>query len=565
MKDIYPRYETIPDGWLTSPEVQPEYLDWPGSSVGATLNLTDFLIDRHVREGRGEHIALHMADDGTSYTYSELSRVSAQLAHVLHDLGVGPGDRVAVRSSNRPEALIAFLAAWRVGAISVLTPPQARRDEIRFFLNDTRAKVLVVANKGSYISELQAVDRADIPSVQHILAFPDATGTDHLSWNAMVPAKPAAFGPAAYPSDAPAVIWHTAGTTGVPKACYHTARRLVLAAERTAAAYDIAPDDVHLFPAPVGHAAGWLSRATFSLVVGITVVELEDFSNPEKVLRAIGDYKVTWFLALGTTWAQMLPVFEKDPSAYDLSSLRRTYAPFITSNGKWLYDAWHGHGIDVLNPVGSTAFAAWYFIPPHDGQVPPLSVWGPIDGYVVRVVQPSVSPLTDVEPGEIGQLAVRGVSGLTYWNRPELQNRDVREGWTVTDDLFRVDEAGRYWYMGRSDLVITTGGYKVAPVEVEQALAAHPAVAEVAVTAAPDEQRGQAVMAWVVPAAGVEPDAVLRAELQDFVKARLAPYKYPRRLVFMKQLPRDPLGKIVAKTLTGWSHSGEVPADAYAV
>jgi 2-aminobenzoate-CoA ligase len=564
MADLYPSYDTVPARWLVPPDDQPDYLEHPGSAVGDTVNLTDLLVDRHVREGRGDRVAIHLADDGSRHTYADLSRASAQLAHALQELGVRPGDRVAVRSPNRPEALIAFLAAWRLGAISVLTPAAARRDELRFFLEDTLAKVVVVANTGACMSELEAVDRADIPSVEHVIAYPDAAGTAHLSWDQLTAGRADTFEPAPHPADAVAVIWHTGGTTGIPKACYHTARRLVLAAECTAAGYGVADDDVHMFPAPVGHAAGWLSRATFSLVAGITFVELEDFSNPEKVLRAVGEHKVTWLLAMGTTWAQMLPIVENDRAAFDLSSLRRTYAPFITSNGRWLYDAWREHGLDLLNPVGSTAFAAWFFIPPNDGRTPPLSVWAPTDGWTARIVAPYTSPLEDVPPGEIGQLAVRGVSGLTYWNRPELQTRDVREGWTVTDDLYRVDEDGHYWYMGRSDMMITPGGHKVAPVEVEQALSAHEAVAEVAVTGAPDAERGQTVMAWVVLTAGTEPDDALRTELQRFVKDRLAPYKYPRRIVFMKQLPRDPLGKIVMKTLAGWANTGELPADAHA-
>ena len=273
--------------------------------------------------------------------------------------------------------MIAFLAAWRLGAISVLTPAAARRDELRFFLNDTRAKVLVVANQGACMSELEAIDRAEIPSVEHVVAYPDATGTGHLSWEALTADRPDTFEPVAHPADAVALIWHTGGTTGVPKACYHTARRLVLAAECTASGYDVADDDVHMFPAPIGHAAGWLSRLTFSLVAGITFVELEDFRNPQKVLRAAADHRVTWLLAMGTTWAQMLPVLEKDPAAYDLSALRRTFAPFITSNGRWLYDAWRGLGFDLLNPVGSTAFAAWFFIPPNSTGALPHSASGP--------------------------------------------------------------------------------------------------------------------------------------------------------------------------------------------
>lgn len=561
MKDVYPECKSIPAGWLVPPMAQPEYLESTIMAVGDALDLTEFLVERHVREGRGDHVAIHLADDGASYTYAQLSASSARLAHALQDLGVRPGDRVAIRSPNRPEAVIAFLAAWRLGAITVLIPVAARRDELRFFLEDTRAKVLVVGNQGSCIDELQAIDRRELPWLEHVIAYPNASGTDYLPWDEFTAQRPDVFDARPRPADAIAVIWHTGGTTGTPKACYHTARRLALAGVHTVAGHNIGDDEVHLFPAPIGHAAGWLSRL-FTLVAGITLVELEDFTNPEKVLRAVTDYRVTWLLAMGASWARMLPAYESNPSGYNLSSVRGAYAPFITSNGKWLADAWRRHGLNLLNPIGSTAFAAWFVTPAGDGTTPPLSVGAPTPGWTTRIVAPYTSPLTDVPSGEIGQLAVRGVTGLTYWNRPDLQSRDVREGWTVTDDLVRVDSDGHYWYMGRADTMITPGGHKVAPVEVEQSLSAHDAVVEVAVTGAHDDRLGQTIVAWVVLAPGYLPDDAMRAELQQFVKDRLAPYKHPRRIVFLEQMPRDPLGKIVMKALARWAETGELPEGA---
>jgi 2-aminobenzoate-CoA ligase len=470
---------------------------------------------------------------------------------------------VAIRSTNRPEATIAYLAAWRIGAIVVLVPAAVRSAELAFFLNDTLAKVLVVANGGPCIEEFLALERVDIPSVTTVVVFPDAAGTDYDAWNDVLGEGPVEQTWPAFSSDAVAVVWDTGVTTGVPKACYHTARRLVMAAECSVDAYGVTPDDVHLFPAPVGHAAGWLSRTTFSLLRGITQIEIEDFSNPHNVLRAIGENGVTWMIGMGATWAQMLPAYEAEPERYDLSSIERAYAPFITSNGEWLHRAWRKHGLNLLNPMGSTAFAAWFFVPSHsDEDLPATSVAHPAAGWEARLVAPNEAPLRDVTPGEVGQLAIRGVSGLTYWNRPELQARDVREGWTVVDDLLRLDSDGYYRYMGRSDMMICPGGHKVAPVEVEEALSAHGSVAEVAVTAAPDPRLGETVMAWVVPAAGVVVDDELRSALQKFVKSRLAPYKYPRRIVFLESLPRDPLGKIVMKQLAAWARAGEPPAEA---
>ena len=159
MAERYPPYDTVPVGWLVPPDRQPDYLERPSSPVGDPLILTEFLIDRHVCEGRGDRVAIHVADDGSRYTYADLSRDSAELADGLRELDIRPGDRVAVSSPNRPEALVASLAAWRLGAIAALTPAAARQDELRFFLKDTKAKVIVVANSGPCIGELDAVDR----------------------------------------------------------------------------------------------------------------------------------------------------------------------------------------------------------------------------------------------------------------------------------------------------------------------------------------------------------------------------------------------------------------------
>jgi 2-aminobenzoate-CoA ligase len=203
-------------------------------------------------------------------------------------------------------------------------------------------------------------------------------------------------------------------------------------------------------------------------------------------------------------------------------------------------------------------------MPRHDEKNPPLSLGRPIDGFEARIVVPYSDPLEDAAPGTVGQLAMRGPSGLTYWNRPELQQRDIREGWTVTDDLARVDEDGHYWYLGRSDMMISTSGYKVAPLEVEQVISTHPAVREVVVTAAPDQVRGEIVMAWIVPQTAGDATAVLAEEIRKYVRERVSPYKYPRRIAFMSELPHDPLGKITVKRVVSWAQGREEPKNLVA-
>ncbi|MBE3555852.1 MAG: acyl--CoA ligase [Firmicutes bacterium] len=558
MKDHYPTLETVPMDWLVSPEMQPEYLELLGYDVPEMTNLAELFVDNRVREGLGEHIAVIQADDDQRYTYNDLMHVSMRLAHVLKNLGVLPGDRVAIRSPNRVEALTMFLAIWRVGGIAVLTPPQARASELPFFLNDTLAKVLFVANKGDYIGETLKC-QSEFQSVRHIVAFPDNTGTPYLSLAALLEGVPDFFENQSMPRDSLAVIWHTGGTTGVAKACYHTIRRVVLAGYAGAIGYGVCAGDVHMMPAPLGHAAGWLSRTNLSLLHGITFVELEDFTDYSKILRAIGKYHVTWFIALATSWVGMLHAYEESPGTYNLSSLQRAYAPFISATGGWLYNAWKNLGFTLLNPMGSTAFATWFIAPPLNQTVPPMCLGRPNPGYEVRIVDAESQHLQNVATGEIGRIALRGCSGLTYWNRPEVQNRDVREGWVVLDDLGKQDEEGNLWYMGRADMMISTAGYKVAPVEVEDVISTHPAVEEVAVTSAPDAVRGEVVMAWIVPKKEVHPDAALVEEIQNYVKERISPYKYPRRVAFVKELPHDPVGKIIVKLLKNWASSEKEP------
>jgi 2-aminobenzoate-CoA ligase len=563
MGDSYPTFGSIPPEWLVPPDRQPTYVGGPEAAPeDRRANLPDLLVDRHVRAGRGDVAAFVHADTGETTTYRQLEQRTRRAAAAMAALGVGAGDRVAIRSGNHPEVIMLYLAAWRLGAVAVLTPPQARRTEIPFFIKDTRPKVLFVANEGDYVGELLAC-LPELEPIGALVAFPESPGEPLLSWRALMARADENVPDREPAADEVAVVWHTGGSTGVPKACYHTAYRLVHGALPSVAAYGVRDGDVHLFPAPVGHAAGWLSRTTFSLLPGITVVELADFSSGAKVLKAITDHRVTWFMALGVTWASMLSAYQANPAAYDLASLIRTYAPFVAGSG-WLYDAWKAHGLELLNPMGSTAFGNWFVMPRHDEKNPPLSLGRPIDGFEARIVVPYSDPLEDAAPGTVGQLAMRGPSGLTYWNRPELQQRDIREGWTVTDDLARVDEDGHYWYLGRSDMMISTSGYKVAPLEVEQVISTHPAVREVVVTAAPDQVRGEIVMAWIVPQTAGDATAVLAEEIRKYVRERVSPYKYPRRIAFMSELPHDPLGKITVKRVVSWAQGREEPKNLVA-
>jgi 2-aminobenzoate-CoA ligase len=541
VKDRYPAYPSIDPSWLVPPEDQPEYLDLPGRRLAPDANLAAAILATAPPDAP----AVIRHETGQVLTYSDLGRESARIAGAMAGLGVEPGDRVAFRSGNRPEAILVTLAAWRLGAVVVPTPPQARAAELRFFLDDTRPRLLVAQAglAGEVAPALQG------SSVQHVLTFGEGGPAGFEDLDALAATAPAALPERDIDADSLAIIWHTGGTTGTPKGCYHTQRRFLLGGYAFGEATGAGPGQRWAAGAPIGHALGFISYTNFTLLNGATVVTIEDFSRPEVVLEAIRLHEVTSFTAIAASWARMLEAVAADPRLGELPSLRRAYAMWQSASSTEVYDAWKARGVELLNNFGSTAFATWILIPRAGEPVPPASLGRPTPGYRVQAVEPDRDAVLPVDPGTAGRMAVRGPTGLTYWRRPDLQRRDVVEGWNLVDDLIRLEADGNVSYLGRTDFIISTAGYKVAPVEVEEVLAAHPAVREVAVVGAPDPVRQEIVTAFVALQPGQTGDDVLRRELQDLVKARLSPYKYPRRVEFIDALPRDPVGKVQPRVL----------------
>jgi 2-aminobenzoate-CoA ligase len=554
MKDHYPPDSTIPPRCLVPPELQPDYLELPGRVLPAGANIGRSLSDEHVAAGRGDMVAAIHAESGRSYTYLDLAEESTRLAVGLVAWGIKPGDRIALRSENVPEVLLAAIAAWKAGAVVVPTPVQARADELQFFLRDTGARMLVIVGGAAAAEGVAMVEGTDVESVWALGAAGEETAL------APATALPGYADPAtALPeisADSVAVLWHTGGTTGQPKGCYHTHRRYLLGGYAIGEAVGTSRGERWAAAAPVGHALGFIYHTIFTVLHGATVLFIEDFRDPHRIVDAIDAHRVDTFAAIMATWARMLDVVTDSPDA--VSSVRRGYAMWQTASSSQVRSGWNARGLELMNNFGSTAFATWPLVPRQAESFPPASLGKPLPGYEVVAVARDGDGVRPVEG--IGQLAVRGVTGLTYWNRPDLQQRDVRDGWTLSDDLVEFDETGNAAYLGRTDYMISTAGYKVAPVEVESALGSHPAVREVAVIGAPDALRQEIVVAFVALAAGADAGDELVRELQELVKTELSPYKYPRRVHFVRELPRDSVGKVQGKVLKAWALGDEEPA-----
>jgi 2-aminobenzoate-CoA ligase len=299
----------------------------------------------------------------------------------------------------------------------------------------------------------------------------------------------------------------------------------------------------------MGHALGFIYHTIFTLLHGATVVTVENFAQPQVVLEALARHRVNTFTAIAASWSRMLETIAVEPRLGGLPSLRRAYAMWQSASSTEVYDGWKDRGVELFNNFGSTAFATWVLVPRAGEPFAPASLGRPSPGYVVQAIDAEQPQVHEVSVGQTGRMAVKGPTGLTYWRRPEYQKRDVVEGWNLVDDLIRFDETGNAAYLGRTDFIISTAGYKVAPVEVEQVLARHPAVREVAVVGAPDPIRQEVVAAFVAVKPGHSADDALRLELQELVKRELSPYKYPRRVEFIEALPRDPVGKVQPRVL----------------
>jgi 2-aminobenzoate-CoA ligase len=550
VKDIYPELPALPAEHLVPPERQPKYTVPPGLDLPSNVNIGRAILGAAPTDA----LALIGHERDARLTFGELDRASRSLAAVLKRHDLEPGERIAFRCGNRPEAVIAAVAIWRAGGIVVPTPPHARAAELRFLLADTGAALLVAdADSPSFGEAADALAGTDARAGIAITGDPGLTGWS--KWDGGPGADDAQVVDVETPGELPGIIWHTGGTTGTPKACYHTHRRYLLGGYTFARATDVYSGDRWLAAAPVGHALGFLCHTSYTLLHGATAVMVEAFANPAAVLEALARHRVSTGIAIAATWSRLLDALEERPELDDIASLRHGYAMWQSASSSAVYDRWLARGVELRNNFGSTAFANWVLVPRHtETDVPRASLGRATPGYDIRAIDMDGASLDPLPAGVVGRMAVRGPTGLTYWNRHPEQERDVVDGWTLVDDLIQFDDDGRAAYHGRTDFVISSAGYKIAPIEVEEVLASHPRVKEVGVVGTPDALRVEIVTAFVVlrdEAANDDLDA-LRKQLQDFVKGRIAPHKYPRRIEFINALPRDPVGKILPGVLKEW-------------
>ena len=515
--------------------------DLPELNYPDQLNCAVELVDRHVQGGRGDRIALHGVSDFNtgggdfSWTYAQLQEKSNRIAQVLtQDMGLVPGNRILLRGGNSPMMAACLLGALKAGLVAVPTMPLLRAGELAQIID--KAQVSAALCDSLLADELQHCMTPGHAS--HVLCLKQSVlfrseADDGLEQR--MQRQSGAFTPHATCRDDVCLIAFTSGTTGKPKGTMHFHRDVL-------AMCDLFPrhilhmtaNDVVCGTPPIAFTFGLGGLLAFPLRYGASTVLLEKHT-PETLLQTVAKYRATQCYTAPTMYRQMATL----AGQHDLSSLQHP-----VSAGEALPDAtrqlWkQATGIEMTDGIGGTEVIHIY-ISSAGQQVRAGSIGQVVPGYVAQIVDDDMKP---VPPGVVGRLAVRGPTGCKYLADPRQQDY-VKNGWNLPGDTFVMDADGYFSYQARNDDMIISAGYNIAGPEVEGALLQHPAVAECGVVGMPDEDRGQIVQAFVVLKPGHTGDAAMEKTLQEHVKQTIAPFKYPRKVVFMDVLPRTETGKL---------------------
>ncbi len=520
--DNLPAEDALPEFIHSLPE-----LDFPDR-----LNVASELLDRHIAAGRGDKVAIRTFHE--AWTYQDLFEKSNQIAHVLtEDMGLVSGNRVLLRAANNPMMVACWFAVLKAGGIAVSTMPLLRARDLEPVIH--KAEITMALCDERLSDELEKAKTSE-PVLQQIMYF---NGSGEAGAGAELErrmhSKSVTFEVVDTSAKDIALIAFTSGTTGNPKGTLHYHQDIMAMCHCVGdRLLGIREQDVIIGSPPLAFTFGLGTLLAFPFHAGATTVLLET-GTPEAYLEAIARFRASFSFTAPTAYRAMLG----QVADYDLSSLRA-----CVSAGEHLplptFRAWEAAtGLKLIDGIGATEMIH-IFISATGDDIRPGATGKPVAGYQACILDDKNNPLP---PGEIGRLAVRGPTGCKYLADPR-QATYVRDGWNLTGDAYRMDEDGYFWFQARDDDMIISSGYNIGGPEVEEALLDHPAVAECAVVASPDEARGQIVKAFVVLAEGSEGNAMLVKELQTFVKKAIAPYKYPRAIEFVTSLPKTETGKI---------------------
>ncbi|PLX62894.1 MAG: benzoate-CoA ligase family protein [Sedimenticola selenatireducens] len=496
-----------------------------------TFNAADYFVDRNVREGRGDKTAVRCGS--TSLSYADVQAGVNRFGNTLNHLGVRMEERVALLMLDTELYPQAFFGSIKLGAVPICLNTLMRPKDYEYFLNDSRARVLVI--DAHLLPSLEPI-RNKLRFVQHIIVVNGEAPAGDLALDSLWADQPDQMEAAPTTPDDACFWLYSSGSTGQPKGTVHLQRDMVYSCETYGKqVLGVKEGDVCFSAAKLFFAYGLGNGLYFPFSVGATAVYMPDRPTPEAVYQTIKEQRPTIFYGVPTLYASMLDTEGSLDGVRICVSAGEALPADILKRWK------ERLGVDILDGIGSTELVH-IFISNYPGDIHPGSTGRLVPGHEAKIVDENME---EVPQGEVGTLLVNsGSAAAYYWNKREKTRQTMLGPWFNTGDKFFMDENGLFFYAGRTDDMLKVGGIWLSPVEVEACIISHPAVLECAVVAATDAEDLVKPKAYVVLKAGQQPSDELAEEIKLYVKNTLAPYKYPRWLEFIDELPKTATGKI---------------------
>jgi benzoate-CoA ligase family protein len=502
------------------------------------FNAASAFLERNLQEGRGDQPAIY--SENQTYTYAQIAELANRVGNGLLDLGIEQEQRVALLLLDSPEFAAAFFGGIKIGAVPIPINTALRPTDYVYILNDSRAKVLLIHS--AIWQTVQSV-LPQLKYLRHVVVVgltqtESATLHDFARWTGRAPTH---LETAETGKDDSAFWLYSSGSTGFPKGCVHLQHDMVYSTEHYAKPIlNIQQSDITFSAAKLYFAYGLGNNLYFPFSVGASAVHYAGRPLAEDMFKVVQQYHPTIFFGVPTLYASMLALPDAE-KRFDFSSVRVCVSAGESLPGEILrrwQDKFH---VDILDGIGSTEILH-IFISNRPNEIRPGSTGKLVPGYEALITDEQGHAVTQ---GEIGNLLIRGDSiAAHYWNKHEKTKDTMNGHWIHTGDKYYQDADGYFWYAGRSDDMLKVSGQWVSPIEVEAALIAHPAVLECAVVGALDKDDLLKPKAYVVLNQDYTAADTLADELKLFIKARLAPFKYPRWVEFVAELPKTATGKI---------------------
>jgi benzoate-CoA ligase family protein len=509
----------------------------PTLNLSHPFNAAAYFIDRHLREGRSNKIAIECREQ--LVTYAQLQERVNRLGNALLGLDVRPEERVFLLLLDTPEFAYSFFGAIKIGAVVVPVNTNLRPEDYAYLLNDCRARVAIVHEQ--LLPQIHRIPADRLRYLQHIIVVGSAHGGMH-SFSHLLHNSSPQLDPAPTSKDDAAFWLYSSGSTGAPKGCVHLQHDMVVTSELYAkGVLGMNTEDRCFSVAKLFFAYGLGNGLYFSLAVGATSILLPERPRPADVFAVIERHRPTLFFSVPTNFAALLSYYRDQGPDFDLSSVRYGISAGEALPASIFQRFKQRFGVEILDAIGSTE-ALHMFIANRPGAIRPGSSGQIIPGCEARLVDENGH---QVAVGQIGDLLIKSDAICAcYWNQHDRTKHTIQGEWLHTGDKYHQDREGFFWYAGRSDDMLKVNGLWVSPIEIENALIEHPAIKEAAVVGRQDEDQLLKPAAYIVLNNGTPGSTELARQLQDHVAAMLASHKRPRWVEFVSELPKTATGKV---------------------